>query len=727
MSAPGRPKRECRSAQHEGSPMSAAGPIQGAVHAHAPRLRVGVDIGGTFTDFVFLRPDGVLERRKRPSTPADYSRAIVEGIADYCAESGLRGREVAEVVHATTVATNAILERKGARTGLVTTEGFRDVLELRRIRIPLAYDLDWKKPEPLVERALRFGVPERLDARGEVLVPLDLAAVDAAAEAFLGAGVATVAVCFLHAYRNPAHERAAGARIRERMPGVHVSISSDVLPEILEFERTSTTVVNAYVRPLIARYLERLRGALAQCEVRAPVLVMQSNGGLISASSAATRPVTIIESGPAAGVVAAQRVARDSGYPNVITLDMGGTTTKASIIERGEILRGTEYEVGSAVSVSSRLMRGNGYLLRIPVIDISEVGAGGGSIAALDAGGALRVGPHSAGAVPGPACYGQGSDRPTVTDANLLLGYISSTSLAGGMLAVDPKLAQAAVRTHVSEPAGLSLLDAAYGIHAVANSNMVRAIKSVSVERGRDPADFVMMAFGGAGPIHAAGVARTLGIRQVLVPPAPGVFSALGLLRAEIEHHAARTVLIATAGAVSMAPVEAALGEMSEDLLHRVQEEGFDPSRAQFSRSADLRYRGQSSELTVPMADGPLTPDALRALEERFEQEFEQTYGHRGDTKAFELVTVRLVMRVPRDVEHGTQWGREEAHPEARREVYFGPEHGLLEAAVVSRGSLGRAPRHGPLLIQEYDTTIVVPPGCDAMVDANGNVLLSVD
>jgi N-methylhydantoinase A len=313
-----------------------------------------------------------------------------------------------------------------------------------------------------------------------------------------------------------------------------------------------------------------------------------------------------------------------------------------------------------------------------------------------------------------------------VTDANLLLGYISSTSLAGGTLALVPGLAEAAVHRHVSEPAGLSLLEAAHGIHTVANSNMVRAIKSVSVERGRDPADFVMMAFGGAGPIHAAGVARTLGIKRVLVPPAPGVFSALGLLHAEIEHHAARTVLIATGGATDMAPVDAALDEMRADLLARVREEGFDEASAEFARSADLRYRGQSSELTVPIPSGPLTPAALRSIEERFEQEFEQTYGHRGDTKVFELVTVRLVMRVPRAVEHGKEWASEHSGPDTQRPVYFGPEHGQRAAAVLSRNSLGRAPRPGPALIQEYDTTIVVPPGCAAAIDAHGNVILTI-
>jgi N-methylhydantoinase A len=692
----------------------------------ASGLRVGVDIGGTFTDLVFLRPDGKLDRRKRPSTPADYSRAIVEGVTEYCEEARLKGRSISEVVHATTVATNAILERKGARTGLLTTEGFRDVLELRRMRIPLSYDLGWKKPEPLVERALRLVVRERMDARGNVLTALDLASVDSAIEELADSDVEAVAVCFLHSYRNAGHEREVGKRLRARLPHMHVSLSSDVLPEMLEFERTSTTVVNAYVAPLIAQYLERLRDALAKREVHAPIFVMQSNGGLISASSAAERPVTIIESGPAAGVVAAQRLARESGYPNVITLDMGGTTTKASIIERGEILRGSEYEVGSAVSVSSRLVRGGGYLLRIPVIDISEVGAGGGSIASLDAGGSLRVGPRSAGAVPGPACYGQGNVQPTVTDANLVLGYISSTSLAGGSLAVDASLAESAILAAIAKPAKLSLLDSAYGIHTIANSNMVRAIKSVSVERGRDPQDFAMMAFGGAGPIHAAGLARQLGIRQVLIPPAPGVFSAFGLLRAEVEHHTARTVLTSTRGADLMT-IETALEEMRVDLLRRAREEGFDPTSAKIARFGDLRYRGQSSELTVGIPEGPLNEAAMRAIEESFEVEFERTYGHRADAKAFELVTVRLVLRLPRTVEHGTAWMPDRSLPaETERLVYFGPEQGHVKAAVLSRCALDHKSRPGPVLIQEYDTTIVVPPDCEASLDSHANVVITV-
>lgn len=686
-------------------------------------IRVGADIGGTFTDLVFVRPDGELECRKRPSTPHDYSQAIVEGIRAYCAEEDLAPQEVSELVHATTVATNAILERKGARTALITTEGFRDVLELRRIRVPLSYDLGWTKPEPLVERELRLEVRERLDAQGTALIPLDAATVEQAIDELERHDLESIAVCLLHAYRDPVHERAVAARLRKRLPGLHISLSSDVLPEMLEYERTSTTVVNAYVAPLIARYLERLRAGLAGHSMRPPLLVMQSNGGLVSAASAADRPVTIIESGPAAGVIAAQRLARDSGYANVITLDMGGTTTKASIIERGEILRGTEYEVGGAISVSSRLVRGGGYLLRMPVIDISEVGAGGGSLAALDAGGSLRVGPASAGAVPGPACYGQGNERPTVTDANVVLGYIGTDSLAGGSVTVRRELAEAAVRRHVAEPAGLSLCEAAYGIHAVANSNMVRAIKSVSVERGRDPAGFVLMAFGGAGPLHAAGIAQSLGIGKVIVPAAPGVFSALGLLRAEVEHHTARTVLVGTRGC-DPAALESALHAMEIDLVERARSEGMDSAAAVMFRFADLRYRGQSSELSVPLPAGQLSEAVLRAAEERFEAEFERTYGHRGGAKAFELVTLRLVMKLPRASRAGKWREKHELRQQTTRPAHFGPQHGELPVPVLARGRLETEACAGPVLIQEYDTTIVVPPGCKASLDRYGNVVL---
>jgi len=690
-------------------------------------MKIGVDIGGTFTDLVILTPDGALHKRKVPSTPSDYSRAIIDGIESFCREAGLLPEAIGEVVHATTVATNAILERKGARTALITTAGFRDVLELRRIRIPMSYDLGWQKPLPLVERAWRLEIPERMDARGNPLTALDREALDLAIDTLIAEDIEAVAVCFLHAYRNPDHERAVGEALRARMPKAYVSLSHEVLPEMLEFERTSTTVVNAYVAPLIARYLHTLRERLDALGTTAPLLVMQSNGGLISASSAARRPVTIIESGPAAGVVAAARLAQDCGYGDVLTLDMGGTTTKASIIENSTILRATEYEVGSAVSVSSRLMRGNGYALRIPVIDISEVGAGGGSIAQVDPGGSLRVGPRSAGATPGPACYGNGNLLPTVTDANLVLGYLNSDSLAGGSLSIRRDLALAAIHENIALRTGLSDLDAAHGVHRIANSNMVRAIKSVSVERGRDPADFVLMVFGGAGPIHAAGVARELGIRRVIVPPAPGVFSAFGLLRADVEQHAARTVLTRTAGA-DLDSVNAAIETMRAELASALALEGYAEPLITVSALADLRYRGQSSEITVPMRGLSLTQEAIADLEARFEAEFKRTYGHLGQSRDFELVTVRLVASVSRPAAQQMQWSVEsgDTPTSASRLVYFGGGGAPVEVRVIRRGELSQGRQPGPRVIQEYDTSVVVPPGDTVSLDAFGNIVIGV-
>jgi N-methylhydantoinase A len=691
-------------------------------------FRIGADIGGTFTDLVFLRPDGRIDKRKVPSTPPQYARAIIDAVLAYCREQNLSPASVEEVVHATTVATNSILERRGAKTALITTEGFRDVLELRRIRIPLTYDLDWHKPPPLVEREWRFTIPERIDAQGNIKIPLDLAALDPIIDTIVREGIEAVAVCLLHSYREPKHERRIGEVLRARLPGVHISLSSEVLPEMLEFERTSTTVTNAYLAPLVGRYLNSLREDLNKHDLRGPLLVMQSNGGLISSGFAAYRPVTIVESGPAAGVVAAGRVAHASGYANVITLDMGGTTTKASIIENGKILRAHEYEVGSPISVSSRLMRGSGYMLRIPIIDVSEVGAGGGSIASVDHGGSLKVGPQSAGAVPGPACYGRGNHRPTVTDANMVLGYLGEGSLAGGSLTTVKSLAEDAVLEHVGKSSGLSLLDAAYGIYLVANSNMVRAIKTVSVERGRDPRDFVLMAFGGAGPIHAAELARALRIEKVIVPAGPGVFSAYGLLGAEIELHSCRTVLRYQRDNDPGA-LQAALEDMRSDLVQRLGVEGFSAADVVTSSGVDICYRGQSSELMVPISSEKVTDATIREAFEAFEQEYERTYGHRSDKKQFDIVNARMVATVRRLTENTSTWAEEpkvSSSAETSRAAYFGREHGLMQTAVISRSALRDGPKQGPVIVQEYDTTVVIPPGCSAELDKFGAIIITV-
>ena len=694
---------------------------------HAARaFRVGVDIGGTFTDLVIERPDGNLDKCKVATTPDAFSNAIFEGITAYCETQGLNVQEITEIIHATTVATNAILERRGARTALITTDGFRDVLELRRIRVPLSYDLSWVKPEPLVPRVHRFTVSERIDAAGNILKSPNDAEIHVIADTLKKDRIEAVAVCLLHSYREPTNERRIGQILRRLLPDIHISLSHEVLPEMLEYERSSTTVVNAYVAPTISRYLRALREGFSARGVNAPILVMQSSGGLISAGMAAERPASIIESGPAAGVVAAAQIAGRIGRLNVITLDMGGTTTKASIIEDGQYLRAAEYEVGSPISASSRLGKGGGYVLKMPVVDISEVGAGGGSIARLDPGGALRVGPRSAGSDPGPACYGKGNAEPTVTDANLVLGYLGIDSLAGGSLRLDLHRARDAVE-RIADPAiGLTIHDAAWGIHQVANSNMVRAIKSVSVERGRDPKDFALIAFGGAGPMHAATLARELGIREVIVPPASGVLSALGLLEAQIEHHLAHTVLVDTREA-SQERLEAVLGEMRSQLTGRALEDGLDPVSLEFTAHADLRYKGQSSELSVRLDGNRLDTAALRAAEDLFEAEYERTFGYRSNRKEYQIVTLRLAASLPKEHHELKRWAADRADPGGtERDCYFGPEAGYCRTPVIFRAALSQLPKSGPLIVQEYDTTILVPPGASAALDNHGNAIITL-
>ena len=484
----------------------------------AAATRVGVDVGGTFTDVVLHRADGSVAVRKLLSTPPSYDRAVIEAVSALAGDG-----EVSEVVHGTTVATNAVLERRGSRTALVTTAGFRDVLELRRLRIPHMYDLFWRKPPPLVERRLRFEVNERVTVDGTVLRPLDEAECRGVAARLRDLGVESVAVCFLHSYLYPAHEQRLGAILAEELPDASISLSSEILREQREYERSATTVVNAYVRPLMGSYVDRIRTGLDGIGLDGPLQIMQSSGGVMTSDDAKARPVFALESGPAAGVVAARGMAEQLGLRNVIAFDMGGTTAKASLIEDGAIARGREYEVGGSMSAGSRLIRGAGELLRIPTIDIAEVGAGGGSIAWLDPAGGLQVGPRSAGADPGPACYGRGGVEPTVTDANVLLGFMRAGTVADGQITISVEAAEAAV-ARVAGPLGLSVLEAASGIHRIANARMTRALRSVSSEKGRDPREFALVAYGGSGPMHAAGLADDLGVHH---RPRPGGRGAL--------------------------------------------------------------------------------------------------------------------------------------------------------------------------------------------------------
>ena len=687
--------------------------------------RVAADIGGTFTDIALLTPDGHLSTGKLLSTPANYADAVVEGVTALLHRRGLAVQDVAEVLHGCTVATNAILEHKGARTALITTQGFRDVLELRRVRVPRLYAPLWKKPPPLVPRRLRYEVAERVGADGNIVRPLEEASLEAAIAAVRSAEVEAVAVCLINAFANPVHEQRIGARLRAELPGTFISLSTEVLPQIREYERTSTTVINAYVGPPVKFYLGAMIERLASAGVRGRLLVMQSSGGMLSAEAALERPAQIVECGPAAGVIGARHLGSQLGYDNIITFDMGGTTAKASLIERGRLSTSEQYEVGAAMSATSPLMGGAGYALKLPVIDVSEVGAGGGSLVRIDPGGALKVGPQSAGADPGPACYGRGGREPTVTDANVLLGYLNPQALAGGSVPIDIDAAREAVCDRIAGPLGRDLVETAYGIHLVANTNMMRALKAVTTNRGRDTRDFVMFAFGGLGGVHAASLARTLRVRRIVVPPAAGVFSALGLLFADIELNESRACL-RRLETLSHEEAERIYRQLASVIAGRL---GRKSDQIDFQRLADLRYAGQAFEITVALPEGDFDTPARKELGRRFDVEHETRYGHCfAGQYAHEVVNLRLVGSVtPNGARRIAVSDAPLAVADSERQVYFGPEHGLLRTRVLSRSALDSAAHTGPMVIEEYEGTVVVPPDATARRDSDGNIVIELE
>jgi N-methylhydantoinase A len=711
-------------------------------------FRIGVDIGGTFTDIVLLAPTGTCVTRKVLSTPDDYSRGILEALnamLDGNSQAGApyTAADCREVVHGTTVATNAILEGKGAVTALITTRGFRDVLELRRLRTPTLYNLRFRPPPPMVERRLRLEATERVGPKGEVLEPLDEDSVARAIHRIREEGVEAVAVCLIHSYRNPAHETRVGEIIRRELPSVFLSISAEVLPEIREYERTSTTVINAYVGPIVRSYVASLEQRLQEARIAGPLKIMESGGGTMSARAAAERPAHVVESGPAAGTIAARTTGESLGIEDLIAFDMGGTTAKATLIEDGKVNLTSEYEVGSGISLSSRLIKGGGHALRLPMLDIAEVGAGGGSVVWVDRGGALKVGPQSAGAAPGPACYGLGGECATVTDANLVLGYLNPRELAGGALELHPELAHAAL-AEVAVPLRTSVERAAHGVYVVANATMIRAIKAVSTYRGRDPRDFSLLAFGGGGPLHAVAIARELGIERVVVPPNPGVFSAFGLLQAPPEAHRVQAFVRATAG---LDPAEPAA--VYRDLEERTREalirDGHNTREIRLTRCADLRYVGQAYELTVPAGDGAMDSTTIRQLEERFAAEHERAYGHRAEDEPIEIVNLRVVGTV--DAPDGSARAPDSSFSPAaqlvtnslspsagraergdplsgrgRRPAFFGDR--WLETPILERADLPAQLVDGPLIVEDYDSTTVVPPGSRARLDASGCIVV---
>jgi N-methylhydantoinase A/oxoprolinase/acetone carboxylase beta subunit/N-methylhydantoinase B/oxoprolinase/acetone carboxylase alpha subunit len=678
--------------------------------------RIGADVGGTFTDVIVEDGSGSVRVRKVLSTPPAYDRAVVAAVRELASDGT---GAVSEIVHGTTVATNAVLERRGALTAVVTTEGFRDVLELRRMRMPHLYDYFWIKPPSLVPRYLRFEVGERMTADGGELRALDDAEARRVAGRLRDAGVESVAVCLLHAHLYPEHERRLGAILREELPEIPISLSSEILREEQEYERTATTVVNAYVRPLMSGYVADISAGLDELGSSAPLMVMQSSGGVMTAADAAAQPVFALESGPAAGVVAALGLAERLGYRNVITFDMGGTTAKASLIEDGRVSRSQEYEVGASLSAGSRLLRGSGELIRIPTIDIAEVGAGGGSLAWLDGAGALQVGPRSAGALPGPACYGLGGDEPTVTDANVVLGYVPIGPLASGDLSISGERAFAAVSA-LGEPLGRSPHETARGIHGLANATMMRALRAVSTEKGRDPRDFVLLAYGGSGPIHAAALAAELGVETAVVPPLAGLFSSVGLLFARPEFHDVRFCRV-DARAPDIDRLRSLEGEMREHLSARM---AGGAKEGEWLRAADVRYRGQNWSVRVDFPGG-IEPVSVEALIERFEAEHERLYGTRLEPGSpIEIRALRLSLLGAARNPLASASPQADGALERSRLADFGEAFGTIETPVRSRGSIGSVAVPGPLLIDEYDTTIVVPPDWRVRLDEGGALVL---
>ncbi|MDE2007417.1 MAG: hydantoinase/oxoprolinase family protein, partial [Rhodospirillales bacterium] len=680
--------------------------------------RIGVDIGGTFTDVALVEEaTGRIAVTKLLTTPRDFGEAVLAGLGAALAGEGIAADAVTLLAHATTVVTNALLEHKGAPAAFVATRGFRDILELRRSSRADLYDLLQDPPAVLIPRRHRFEITERIGAAGEVVTPLAKAEIPALAAAIRATGVPSVAICLMFAFLNDAHEQALGAALRAALPEVRVFLSSEVLPEIREFERASTTAVCAVVGPVLQSYLARLEQAVAALGL--PNLqVMGSSGGVMDAATALAMPAAAVESGPAAGVIAASRAGAQLGRPNLLSFDMGGTTAKASLIAGGAIPLTAEYEVGGA-GHANRWMHGTGHPIRVPVIDLAEVSAGGGSIAWIDPGGALKVGPRSAGAEPGPVAYGRGGTHPTVTDAAVALGWLDGTALLGGALPIDRAGAEAAIARDIGTPLGLDARAAAARIAEVVHANMAQALRIVSVERGHDPAEFALIAFGGAGPVHAAFLAEELAIPEVIVPPAPGAFSALGLVATDLRRDWSRT-LYAALDTLEPERLAALIGAMEARGTAFLDGAAIPPARRALRREADLRYRRQAYELTVPVADGAVTAATIARLIADFHAAHERAYGHANPAEPVQLVNLRL-SAIGRQNAVTLREHHDPAAARTRaREAWF-PGAGVITVPVHWRAGLAPgATLAGPAVVEQLDSTVLIPPGWIARVDENG-------
>lgn len=682
------------------------------------RYRVGIDIGGTFTDFCVLdEHGGELFHTKVLSTPADLTRGVMDALDDFCGDER-RPEDVSFLFHATTIATNALLERKGAKTWLFITEGFTGVCEtpeLGEVRTG-SYDyLSYPKPPMLVPQRDTIQIPERMNFQGHILRPLDEDETRRRLARLRGSGVESIAVCLLFSFMNPAHEQRVRELVAEILPDVQVYLSSETLPQIREYPRLTTTVVNAYVAPVVNRYIHRLEEALKSRRITRPLYIMQSNGGSLTAAALRSIPVRMIESGPAAGVLGAAYIGRMTEQLKVISFDMGGTTAKAGIIEGGEPRIVPRFQAGE-------------WLVTTPSLDLVEIGAGGGSIAWVDKGGLLKVGPASAGAVPGPACYLRGGALPTVTDADVVLGWLNPEFFVGGKFRLDGAAAAKAISTRIAEPLGLELIEAASGIIKIVSSEMVEALRLVTVSRGEDPREYVLVAFGGAGPVHAAMLAEELKIPRVLVPRSPGVHSAMGLLVSDLKRDFVQTHF-ADLDAVSVEEIQKRFEAMEAIAQHEFEAQDIPPDRIVHERAIDLRYSIQKYELPVPVARGALGADAKDAWRKMFDEIHEKHFGSRAADQRVEIVNYRLTTKVrlpkPPAAESAMREKNCESAVKFRRNAYF---DGWYDCPVYDRERLVAGNRlRGPAIIEQMDSTTVVHPGQFAEIDRFGNLIIEIN
>ena len=678
---------------------------------------VGVDIGGTFTDLVGC-VDGRIVTAKTSTTPADPTR----GVANSLDLAGSKLSEISEVLHGATIAINTVLERKGAATALVTTKGFRDVYAIGRGNRIEAFNLNFHRPKPLVPRDLTFEVAERVNAEGRVLTALDEGAVEALAVQLKSSAIEAVAVCFLHAWSNPDHERRAGEILRRALPGVFVTLSHEILRELREYERTSTTVLNAYVGPRVSKYLGTLESYLKGAGFGGRLHLMRSNGGVMGLAHATAQPVSMMESGPVAGMIAAGALARHLGIEHAIGFDMGGTTAKSSLIVNGEAAIEEGYVIGDPAS---------GQPMQLPVVDIVEVGAGGGSIAWVDEAGGLHVGPRSAGADPGPACYARGNDWPVVTDADLVLGRINPGRFLGGKMQLDMAAAERAIEAKIAGPLGLGVKEAALGIAQIADAAMSLSVRAVSVNKGVDPRDTTMIAFGGAGPLHALALAREIFIPRVIIPKLPGNFSALGMLMAWWRQDFVRT-LVGRIGALEPALVTQVFDELARNGKIEAARDGIGKDMAQLRFYADLRYVGQEHALQIAVEGPHALTDNLDALRRLFHAEHDKRYGQAAIEESLEIVNVRLVVtaaRTDRLAENWltAPWTAEGTIEERKRDVIFGDAARPVPTRILWRPALPVGfTLEGPAVIEEPNSTILIHPGDRVMVGESGHLVVDL-